>query len=438
MPSIDEAMARSLRASDWEIVKDKVIRSLAAGLVRRQEVGNAAVADAAQKVDDFATAFSSWDNCMTVPWCKWPVIGVIIIGGLIIFSILWCIIRCCCCGLSCCCSCFQCLQCCGNCCGACDPPGGRKIKHLDDPYAPQNQHHGYRSEPPMNPSTMNSTAPQFAPAPKSSHSEPPQYAEFEMSKPRNDDALPEMPSWDEASNKKVMVHEEAVELDSLAKKPATGQQVGVMNNGSGRLDPYSQPTNNSSGYLAHNQAQDAYSPIDHQAYNYNSIGGNGYSDQAFEAPTGNERYGQGQGYGQTQGYGQMQGYGQSSVQNDHANYGGYRGGPSPAPQGYGARQAPQDDFNGYRQSPAPQNDYAYAQPARQSPAPQHDYGYGQQSHTPAPETHYGSHPVPQRQYPQEPQSPINNNSGFDFNSGFARPQRSPTYEAYPGAKPYQF
>ncbi|RSM15582.1 hypothetical protein CEP52_000679 [Fusarium oligoseptatum] len=434
MPSIDEAMIRSLRGSDWEIVKDKVIRSLAAGLVRRQEqeVGNAAVADAAEKVDDFATAFSSWDNCMEVLWCKWPVIGVIIIGGLIVFSILWCIIRCCCCGLSCCCSCFQCLQCCGNCCGACDPPGGRKIKHLDDPYAPQNQHHGYRSEPPMNPSTMNSTVPQsqFAPAPKSSHSEPPQYAEFEMSKPRNDDALPEMPSWDEASNKKVMVHEDAVELDSLAKKPATGQQVGVMNNGSNQLNPYSQPTNNSSGYLGHNQVQDTYSPIDHQAYNYNSIGGNGYSDQAFEAPTGNERY---QGYGQTQGYGQ-QGYGQ----NDQANYGGYRGGPSPAPQGYGARQAPQDDFNGYRQSPAPQNDYAYAQPARHSPAPQHDYGYGQQSRTPAPEAQYGSHPAPQRQYPQEPQSPINNNSGFDFNSGFARPQRSPTYEAYPGAKQYQF
>lgn len=72
MPSIDEAMIRSLRGSDWEIVKDKVIRSLAAGLVRRQEqeVGNAAVADAAQKVDDFATAFSSWDNCMQVLWCK--------------------------------------------------------------------------------------------------------------------------------------------------------------------------------------------------------------------------------------------------------------------------------------------------------------------------------------------------------------------------------
>lgn len=70
MPSIDEAMARSLRASDWEIVKDKVIRSLAARLVRREEVGNAAVADAAKTVDDFATAFSSWDNCMTVAWCK--------------------------------------------------------------------------------------------------------------------------------------------------------------------------------------------------------------------------------------------------------------------------------------------------------------------------------------------------------------------------------
>ncbi|KAJ4318067.1 hypothetical protein N0V84_007048, partial [Fusarium piperis] len=371
MPSIDEAMIRSLRGSAWEIIKDKVVRSVVADLERRQEqeVGNAAVADAANKVDDFATAFSSWDNCMNVAWCKWPVIGVIIIGGLI---------------------------CCGNCCGACDPPGGRKIKHLDDPYAPQNQHHGYRSEPPMNPSTMPQFAPAPAPAPapvpapalapKSSHSEPPQYAEFELSKPRNEDALPEMPVWDEASNKKVMVHEDAVELDSLAKKPATGQQVGVMNNGSNQLNPYSQPTNNSSGYLAHNQAPDTYSPLDHQAYNYNSIGGNGYSDQAFEAPTGSDRY------GQNQGYGQRQGYGQPAPQNDYASYGGYRGGSSPAPQAYGVRQAPQDDFNGYRQSPAPQNDYAYAQPARQSPAPQHDYGYGQQSHNPAPETHHNPHP----------------------------------------------
>ncbi|KAM0434636.1 hypothetical protein ACHAPT_003735 [Fusarium lateritium] len=432
MPSIDEAMARSLRGSDWEIVKDKVIRSVAAGLDRRDlTTADAAVADAAGKVDDFATAFSSWDNCMNVAWCKWPVIGVIIVGGLIILSIAWCVIRCCCCGLSCCCSCFQCLKCCGNCCGACDPPGGRQIKHLDDPYAPQNQHHGYRSEPPMNPSSM----PQFATAPKSSHSEPPQYAEFDVSKPRNDDALPEMPSWDEASTKKVTVHEDAVELDSLAKKPATGQQAGVMNNGSNQVNPYSQPTNNSSGYLAHNQAPDHYSPIDHQAYAYNSIGGNGYSDQAFEAPTASDRYGQNQGYGQTQTYGQ------SSSQIEYVNYAGYRGAPSPAPQGYGTRQAPQDHFDGYgqpRRSPAPQSDYAYAQPARQSPAPQNDYGYGQQSHTPAPEAHYGSRPVPQRQYPQEPQSPINNNSGFDFNSGFARPQQSPTYEAYPGAKPYQF
>lgn len=70
MPSIDEAMIRSLRGSAWEIIKDKVVRSVAADLERRQEVGNAAVADAAGKVDDFATAFSSWDNCMNVAWCK--------------------------------------------------------------------------------------------------------------------------------------------------------------------------------------------------------------------------------------------------------------------------------------------------------------------------------------------------------------------------------
>uniref|UniRef100_A0A0D2XCW1 Fibroin-3 n=1 Tax=Fusarium oxysporum (strain Fo5176) TaxID=660025 RepID=A0A0D2XCW1_FUSOF len=214
MPSIDEAMARSLRGSAWEVVKDKFVRTIVADLSRRDMLADAAQTtdEVAQKSEDFATAFSSWDNCMNVAWCKWPVIGVMIIGGLIIFSIVWCIIRCCCCGLSCCCSCCQCLKCCGNCCGACDPPRSA-TKHLDDPYAPQSQHHGYRSEPPMN-----SSAPQYG-VTKPMRSEPPQYAEFETSKGRDDDALPEMPSWEGASSKKVEVHTEAFELDTLPSKP---------------------------------------------------------------------------------------------------------------------------------------------------------------------------------------------------------------------------
>jgi hypothetical protein len=72
MPSIDEAMARSLKGSAWEIVKDKFARTIVAHLERRDMIADAAQStDAiAQGSEDFATAFSSWDNCMNVLWCK--------------------------------------------------------------------------------------------------------------------------------------------------------------------------------------------------------------------------------------------------------------------------------------------------------------------------------------------------------------------------------
>lgn len=135
MPSVDVAMARSLRGGVLDQLKDVVTRAVVAGLSRRD-----IISDAQGKVTDVKTAFSSWDNCMKASFCKWPVIAVIVVGGLILLGIAWCIIRCACCGLSCCCSCFQCLKCCGNCCGCCDPPGGRRHKYLDEPYIPP--HHG--------------------------------------------------------------------------------------------------------------------------------------------------------------------------------------------------------------------------------------------------------------------------------------------------------
>ncbi|EMT65294.1 hypothetical protein FOC4_g10011276 [Fusarium odoratissimum] len=407
MPSIDEAMARSLRGSAWEVVKDKFVRTIVADLSRRDMLADAAQTtdEVAQKSEDFATAFSSWDNCMNVAWCKWPVIGVMIIGGLIIFSIV------CCC---------QCLKCCGNCCGACDPPRSA-TKHLDDPYAPQGQHHGYRSEPPMN-----SSAPQYG-VTKPMRSEPPQYAEFETSKGRDDDALPEMPSWEGASSKKVEVHTEAVELDTLPSKPPHSQQSNMMGGvAPNNLTPYSQAQSNSSGYLGANQAPDAYSPIDQQALNTNGYGNQGYGhDQGFEQP---------QGYGQMQGYGQ-QGYGQATSPNDYAaTYSGYRGTPPPRPASFAKRASMhQDEFGTYgqlpprrspaipedygygspvRQSPGPQNDFGYAQPPRQSPAPMNDY----RTPPPGPEASYGANPVQQRQHMPESHSP---------------------QEPYPGFKPYQ-
>ncbi|EJP67022.1 fibroin-3 related protein [Beauveria bassiana ARSEF 2860] len=210
MHEIDVAMARSLRPTTWEAITHVFARHLVAQAHKRDIVG-----DAQQKVGDVKTAFSSWDNCMQAAYCKWPVIAIIIIGSLIILSILWCIVRCACCAKSCCCGCFSCLKCCGNCCGCCDPPGGRKHKYLDEPYIPP--HHGYQQQAPMQPS--------FHPPPPQHH-ETPQYATFDTSK--NQDSLPQMPSWEGASSKKVMIEEQddAVEMNQL-KKPANDPRTGI-------------------------------------------------------------------------------------------------------------------------------------------------------------------------------------------------------------------
>ncbi|KAH7170730.1 hypothetical protein EDB81DRAFT_753212 [Dactylonectria macrodidyma] len=488
MPSIDVAMARSLRGSTWEVLKNVVARSIAAELSRRGVVD-----DATNKADDIATTFSSWDNCMEKAYCN----------------------------------CCQCLKCCGDCCGCCDPPGGHKQKHLDDHYAPTTNH-AYRSEPPMNPtfppasgaqsSGIQSTAPQFAASAHHVRNEPPQYAEFETSNKRDSDALPEMPSWQGAGSKKVALDDD-VEMDQLKKSPVPDQKSTFMNNGTpsampqGR-SPYGQQQGNHSGYFDSNgQSPDPYSPID-KGYGYNSNPGDGYGhDQSYAAvgmgAQAQNAYGQtpiNQGYGQPHNdYGNHDGYsnaaqgydmrhspaprGTPAPQNDYDGYGvqiphsrspvhqnaydehNQQTRRTPAPQedyGYGqaARRtpAPQDNY-GYdqpaRRTPAPQGDYSYdqsarrtpapqgdndyGQPARRTPAPQDEFGYGhhaaynnQGTHSPAPEPHYGPRPVPQRQYVQQdpPQSPINNNSGFDFNSGYARPQQSPK-ESYPGYKAYQ-
>jgi hypothetical protein len=65
MPSIDVAMARSLRPSMWVSVRDALVRSIAEDLQRRNVVD-----DARGKVTDVKTAFSSWDNCMAASFCK--------------------------------------------------------------------------------------------------------------------------------------------------------------------------------------------------------------------------------------------------------------------------------------------------------------------------------------------------------------------------------
>lgn len=48
------------------MLRDSVVRSVAAGLTRRDVVG-----ESEEKVQDVKTALSSWDNCMKADFCKY-------------------------------------------------------------------------------------------------------------------------------------------------------------------------------------------------------------------------------------------------------------------------------------------------------------------------------------------------------------------------------
>ncbi|KAH7328818.1 hypothetical protein B0I35DRAFT_473487 [Stachybotrys elegans] len=516
MSSIDVEMARSLQGGVWGTIRSAVARSIAADLERRQ-----IIEDAADRISDIGTALSSWDNCMAVNWCQYPLIAIMVVGGLIIFGIVWCIIRCCCCGLSCCCDCCRCFKCCGECCGMCDPPGKDKRQYLDAPYIPPNQ--GYRTEAPMH--LGYNTA---APIHPTAAAAPPQYAEFDVSKKGGDDALPEMPSWETANTKKVMV-EDAVELEPI-KKPASDQQVPLIGAASPiatsaipRERPGQLSRDNSRTYMnpqdrsasPYGQSSSAYAPSAAPGYGNEqspydmppapgammgrqSPAPNAYGYGQEKQPYGQQPYGQQpydqqpydqqpydqQPYGQQhydmppapvammgrqspspnqRGYGQGgmdQGYGQKPV-NDYASI--RQGSPGPGPDGYGMRRrgtgeagmdprarnspAPRgpsragaDPYQQARQSPGPQNGRYNAPGGYNPPPPRDDYN---RSYSPGPDRQYGA--PSSRAMNAPPQSPIANNAGFDFNSGYSRPDeydrrpsesREAAQEGYPGYKPY--
>ncbi|KAI5926786.1 hypothetical protein F4810DRAFT_487653 [Camillea tinctor] len=515
MPHIGVLMERSLHDRSWkDAFVQLVARSAYAAITKRDSSLSSSISDA-------ATAFSSWDNCMKATFCKWPVIAVIIIGGLIILSIVWCIVRCACCGLSCCCECCRCLKCCGECCGCCDPPRKRNHKYLDEPYIPPHHDQAYRSEPPM----------PMMPSLNTKH-DVPQYAEFDTSNNNKDaDSLPAMPLWDDANSKKVYL-EETVEMEPLKKPDPT------QNNYAGATimahattpspispenrSPYGPPAGQPGpgGYMTANRAvADPYGQQQQQGYGYNSYDNSGY-EQAVQD-------------NMNQGYGMAGAAAAGSMgrRTPHQDYqGGYRQ-PSQdnMNHGYGmgagsvGRQTPHQDYNnGYEQpypqsrTPKPYDEFgrsvtpgsygagprappsnnAYANPTRMaSPGPQAGgYGYGNatnpsrmrspgpqvgleypqrsqtytssdysRTYSPAPQRSYttdSSHPLaretPERQYSEatasSPVSPIYNNSGFDFNSGFSRPSgevsRSPPPTqptqtaanggtAYPGYRAYK-
>lgn len=128
---------------------------------------------------------------------RWPVIIGIIIGSLIVFSILWCFVRCLCCGKDLVCCCFKCCSC-------CQPSRShRDHKHLDSvPPTPYNNQ--YQSHAPPAYAGAGAGAGAFS-----------QTATFESSTRVHEDSLPAMPSWETAASHKVEVFEEPAESHEM-------------------------------------------------------------------------------------------------------------------------------------------------------------------------------------------------------------------------------
>ncbi|KAH7035022.1 uncharacterized protein B0I36DRAFT_86975 [Microdochium trichocladiopsis] len=563
MPHIGLAMERSLQGGGVvDGLRNLIARSMVAALGTRQSL-----AGLQNGVSDAKTALSSWDNCMAVTFCKWPVIGIIILGSLILFSILWCCARCLFCGLSCCCECCMCLKCCGQCCGMCDPPGGRKHKYLDEPFIPPHHDQAYRPQAPMD-----YPPPQPAAAPKR---EVPQYATFESDK-KDADSLPAMPTWNDGSSQKVMVEEE-VEMEPL-KKPtpspsvaanATGRTVSPLSaQGHGSppsVSPYGPPPGRAgaNGYMGaaadpyaqqetgyfdggeygqqaqphgmnHSQeygVDQAYGggagamamgrqpyqqqgndmhaygnqPLRNQPYNQQGMEVDAYGNQVQPQPYGQQGFPQsqtprpyGDEYGRSMTPGgparsgtpgsQMRpnGYGLSTpgaygYDNNPARMNspgpqggaGYRASPGPqggngygqqqgmGPSGYG-RPPPRRQYTGDSQSQYSagpmQQQYSGArqqQPYPQAPSQSHDYptgGAASDYHEFAGSTQQPAElyspvaiaPPRAAELHSEPASPLHNNAGFDFQSGYARASPAPAAErpagpaaGYPGQRQYK-
>ncbi|OHE98947.1 hypothetical protein CORC01_05843 [Colletotrichum orchidophilum] len=410
------------------------------------------VESAGNSINEVKTAFSSWDNCMAVTFCKWPVIGVMIFAGLIIFSILW----------------------------------------YDESYAPYNQ--GYKSQAPMAPFYNNAgTTPShqanFGAPMATGAAAPPQYAEFEVSKsganPADADSLPAMPSWEGAGSKKVALEEE-VELEQMNKPAASpnpnGQNMPLM-----APNAMSHPNSPMPGDRSHfgqnpQAGPSGYFTNANQPAGPYEMAGNGYNNGAYGPST--SSFGMDQGYGNgavaaggmamqgrgtphrdfsNAGYGPQRGQSYPRPQQDFDqgfgdNYeqGGYgmgrpprtgpspapiprsftappRDGPSPAPAGYRRSPGPQNGHRGpppppndYRRSPAPQNDHGYDQQNQQGQFLNDDYGrpqYGAGSRQPSSES---TRPLPpQRSYTgdQNMSPDLHDSGGFDFSSGYSRPQQ---------------
>lgn len=176
--------------------------------------------DVGQQFSDAKSTLSSWNSCMAKSYCKWPVIVAIIVGVLIILSLLLCCFRCLCCGVEC---CFGCFKGCNVCCPS--PRRPRRKSYQQTPQQPPSWNHQPTQDPPYG-----FQQPYTQPQPQNSmmygalnnlqfpkqQPPPPQFARFDTvssrgtkdQKPgeetrRNEDRLPEMPSYATAQSRQI-------------------------------------------------------------------------------------------------------------------------------------------------------------------------------------------------------------------------------------------
>ncbi|KAK4193366.1 hypothetical protein QBC35DRAFT_103812 [Podospora australis] len=446
MPSINVAMERSLERGFKEGLADLLARSLEPVLARRNLEG---------QISDVRTTFASWDNCMSVTYCKWTVIGLMIVGGLIIFSIIWCIIRCACCGRSCCCSCFSCFKCCGNCCGCCDPPRGNRKEYLDEPYIPPNQgyksqdpmHHGYNQPAGFGGGGGGGVSPGFPnpTVPITTKAEYPQFAEFDVSKknPGGEDALPQMPEWDSAGNKKVLLEQEdAVEMNALKKPEESAHNAPGMNGvaasaipgavnkspSPGNRSPYGPPAAGANGFFPpsavgnapYSQSPQGYNdpysqtpqgynqppaPYDQQAQGY-GVAASAMGPVAMGAgAVGPGRRSPHADGGFNNGYNNTGGYRQPGVnpqQTGQSGYGNYGGAAETQPYDIYDDYGAQDNYGGQsNQAYGVQNNQGYGAAPRQLPQEMDggNYNQGQARRSPGPQAAYGGYGQDARRTP---------------------------------------
>ncbi|KAK3996854.1 hypothetical protein QBC44DRAFT_122591 [Cladorrhinum sp. PSN332] len=444
--TVDQAMERSLKDG----VLDLLARSVHAALYRRDLTG---------QIGDVRNAFSSWDNCMATTYCKWPAIGLMIVAGILVISVAWCLIRCACCAKSCCCECFSCLKCCGNCCGCCDPPRGNKKEYLQEPYMPPNQ--GYKAPEPMHhgfgvPASHhggqshgvydNGGGFGGSTSTSTKKADFPQYAEFDSGGKStgkhsgNEDSLPAMPSWEGAESKQIAVEEEAVELSQLKKPEAQTQPqsptmingASAMNAGPQRMNtgpqrttpspgprsPYGPPGPNPAGNGHYPPSAMDNDPYSQTAQSYNQPGGYGQQDQGYGVQGGAMAPGRRSPYddnnGHSNGYNNNNKtpYGQARAGPQQPGYGGY--------DGYG--QQPYDNYDS-------QADQGYGMP-QHPPAQEFDgagYGQGSMKSPSAQNGGYGG-------YGQDPRR--GQGSQDDYSNGYGRPLRSPTAAQGDYSSPY--